>query len=752
LVVFGNLENTIKSKPHDLERNLEMQSQSSRRKDMNAPRIVYCLVLLLALATMSTYAQSNLVTVKIVINGTGTGSVTSLPLGTVDCSSSCSVQVPVGTNLTLHAAPATGSSFMMWTGACSGVADCNLTTSSAEKTVTATFNPPTAQLNLSVIGLGTGKVIISAVNMIPNFACTRGSSNCLQTFPKGTTVHLHGVADNGSLFSGWGNTGSNPCTVTELECSFTLNDSIEMTAVFGWAVPHNGLQVNTAGTTGGVGGRIFSITPEGAIDCGSTCLAFIPNNQAFKLLAVPDANSSVAGWSDENGQFITDFCSTDVTCDVPIGENGVRVTFKANPQVTRKTLKVSANPPIAGHFEINPKPDCDNAGCGFYINGYINPNPISIQVFNDAGYEFVGWSSKSGIPCTKTASFCSFELKSTYDLTANYVTVASISADLQASLQVPATVAALEEFQVTATLHNAGPVEASNIKFTLVLPDGVNFISGSSSYGLCRTGFSCAITGLASGSSATIQLRLRAPSTSGTLQWNAGASSLTPDPTQGDRTASATTQVTGGTALSLSATKSTNSPADGTALKGAGKVPMLAFKLMPSGTDVFELKGISLKSSGTGKDNTDLLDVQLYQDTNQNALVDAGEPLLSSNGFETDDGSVSLSINPGNAIASAGSSYLVTVNFNTILAAQHFSSLGLGLAGLAFLGLLRRKWRGLALGLLLSSALVSCPEPAPTQDLRTYQISLTEMYVTASSQTITTTGLPLTGAIISVAK
>lgn len=714
---------------------------------MNMQRIVVYFVLMLSLVAMSIKAQSNLVTVKIVINGTGTGSVTSVPLGAVDCSSSCSVEVPSGSNLILHAAPATnGSSFMMWTGACSGVADCNLTTSSTEKTVTATFNPPTAQLNLSLIGLGTGKIIISKPN-VSIFACTRGSSNCLQTFAKGSVVHLQAVADTGSLFGAWSGTGTNLCPAAAPECEFTLNDSVELTAGFGWAVS-SGLQVTTGGTTGGVGGRIFSTTPEGAIDCGQTCLAFFPNNQTVKLLAIPDANSSLAGWSDENGQFVSQFCSTDVTCDVPAGENGVRATFKANPLgPVAKALFVGVSPPNAGRFEITPKPDCTNFGC----NNYSNTAPITIQVFNNGGYEFVGWSSKSGIPCTKTASLCSFPLKSTYDLTANYVTVASISADLQASLQVPATVAALEEFQVTATLHNAGPVEASNIKFTLILPDGVNFVSGSSSHGLCRTGFSCTITGLASGSSATIQLRFRAPSTPGTLQWNAGASSLTPDPTQGDRTANASTQVTGGTALSLSATKSTNSPADGTALKGASKVPMLAFKLTPSGADVFELKGIGLKSSGTGKDNTDLLDVQIYQDTNQNAQVDAGEPLLNSNGLETDDGSVSLSINPGNAIASAGSSYLVTVNFNTSLAAGHFSSFGLGLAGLALLGVMRRKSRGLALGLLLSSALVSCPDP-PTQDLRTYQISLTDMYVTASSQTIAVTGLPLTGATISVAK
>lgn len=71
-------------------------------------------------------------------------------------------------------------------------------------------------------------------------------------------------------------------------------------------------------------------------------------------------------------------------------------------------------------------------------------------------------------------------------------------------------------------------------------------------------------------------------------------------------------------------------------------------------------------------------------------------------------------------------------------------------AGVALLGLLHRRWRGLTLGLLLSGVLVSCPPP--NQDLRSYQISLTDATSSASSQTIAVTGLPLTGATIAVAK
>ena len=721
---------------------------------MKAQRIVFYVVSLLFLATISIKAQAGLITVKIFINGTGTGSVTSVPPGTVDCSSSCSVEVPAASNLVLHGAAASNSSFLMWTGACSDKQDCNLPALSANKTVTATFLPATAQLKLAILGGGTGKITISSPND-PNFACTRGSSNCLQTFPKGTLVHLKAVAGSDSFFDTWQGAGTNPCATSAQDCEFVLNQSVDLSAGFGWTVPRTILQVSTAGTSGAVGGRVFSTTPEGAIDCGPTCQAILPKDQTVKLLAVPDAGSSLAGWSDENGQFISQFCSTASTCELPVGAGGtVRATFKANPLgPVAKNFFASVSPPDAGYFEINPQPDCTNTGC----SNYTSPAPINIQAFNKPGFEFKNWSSKTGFPCKQTSdSNCSFTLNGTYDVTANYVSIASISADLQTSLQVPSTLAALEEFQVTATLFNAGPAEASNVALTLNLPAGVNLVSVNSSPGVCQGGsyFSCAITGLPSGSSISIGLTLRAPSLSGTLKWNAAGGSPTPSSITENNIARASTQITGGTTLSLSATKPSNSPADGTALKGATKVPMLAFKLTPSGAEAFSLNKIRLKTGGTGRGFLDYLEVHLYQDTNHNAQVDATEPLVASTNFESENpsGFFLMYVNSGSAIASAGSSYLVTVNFNNTLAAGQLSSLGLGFAGLMLLGVSRRKWRGLALGLLLSSTLVSCPDPPPNQNLRSYQISLIETTVTAASQTVDVTGLPLTGATISVAK
>src|ERR1700732_5550690 len=68
----------------------------------------------------------------------GSGTVTASALG-IDCSSLCGPFFAPGTMLTLPAAPATGSTFLGWSGGCSGNGTCSLTIDSAQS-VGATFN------------------------------------------------------------------------------------------------------------------------------------------------------------------------------------------------------------------------------------------------------------------------------------------------------------------------------------------------------------------------------------------------------------------------------------------------------------------------------------------------------------------------------------------------------------------------------------------------------------------------------------
>jgi len=70
--------------------------------------------------------------------GTGSGTVTSSPAG-IACGTDCTQTYASGTVVTLSAAPASGSTFAGWSGACTGTGGCSVTMS-ASRTVTATFN------------------------------------------------------------------------------------------------------------------------------------------------------------------------------------------------------------------------------------------------------------------------------------------------------------------------------------------------------------------------------------------------------------------------------------------------------------------------------------------------------------------------------------------------------------------------------------------------------------------------------------
>jgi len=72
-------------------------------------------------------------------SGSGGGTVTSSPTG-IDCGSTCSAKFDHGTQVTLTASPAAGSSFTGWSGnGCSGTGSCKVTLN-ADTAVTANFD------------------------------------------------------------------------------------------------------------------------------------------------------------------------------------------------------------------------------------------------------------------------------------------------------------------------------------------------------------------------------------------------------------------------------------------------------------------------------------------------------------------------------------------------------------------------------------------------------------------------------------
>lgn len=92
-------------------------------------------------------------TLSVSKSGTGSGTVISNPSG-INCGADCTESYNSGTQVTLIANPDSGSSFIGWSGDCSGVGDCILTINN-NKSVTATFNtssitdPPKSAPDLS---------------------------------------------------------------------------------------------------------------------------------------------------------------------------------------------------------------------------------------------------------------------------------------------------------------------------------------------------------------------------------------------------------------------------------------------------------------------------------------------------------------------------------------------------------------------------------------------------------------------------
>jgi hypothetical protein len=145
--------------------------------------------------------------------GTGTGAITSNPSG-LNCGTTCTAFFGNGDTVTLTAAPAAGSSFASWGGACSGSTTTCTVTMNAAKSVTATFNTvPTSGTNfaLTVTKSGTGTGGITS-----NPGGINCGATCSANFAQGSTVSLTATPDAASSFTGWSGTcsGTGACSVT----------------------------------------------------------------------------------------------------------------------------------------------------------------------------------------------------------------------------------------------------------------------------------------------------------------------------------------------------------------------------------------------------------------------------------------------------------------------------------------------------------------------------------------------------------
>ena len=341
-------------------------------------------------------------------SGTGSGTVTS-SVGGINCGSTCSANIASGTAVTLTAAPAAGSTFTGWSGACTGSGTC-LVTMTAAQSVTATFTAPIVggAISINAGGSATGSFVAdvdfsggntysttSAIDTsllagtappqavlqterygeftytIPGF--TAGSTQTVALFFEESYWTAAGqrtfnVAINGStvltafdIFAAAG--GANKAVARSFNATANANGQVVIAFTRGGG-PDNpkisgitvggsvgtsyALTVNKAGTGSGT-------VSGGAISCGSACTASLASGTTVTLTATAASGSTFTSWGG-------DCIGSSATCTVSMtADRAVTATFTGSSPGTCTTVTGGQS----GNFNTT------GAVC-YTVNGAIN--------------------------------------------------------------------------------------------------------------------------------------------------------------------------------------------------------------------------------------------------------------------------------------------------------------------------------------------------------------------------------------------
>ena len=324
------------------------------------------------------------VTLTVALAGSATGTVTSTPAG-INCGSSCTLTQPMGTMVTLTAAPAVGATFAGFTGGgCTGTATTCIVTLNAATTVTATFNTARYNVTVNLMGNGTGTVTSSD-----------GTINCPGTcttmVDHGTVVNLTAAAGSGSTFAGWG--GS--CVGTGA-CSLTVTADTTVSAGF---TANNGLMVTRAGNGSGT----VTSSPAG-INCGADCGEAYPPGTIVTLTATPATGSTFTGWSGAG-------CTGTGICTITLNASQmVTATFTLN-QYTLTVARAGTGTGTVTGTGINCGADCTEV-----VN---HGTSVTLGATAGVNSTFTGWS---GGGCTGTGP-CTVTVTAATTVTASFAII-----------------------------------------------------------------------------------------------------------------------------------------------------------------------------------------------------------------------------------------------------------------------------------------------------------------------------------------
>lgn len=249
-------------------------------------------------------ARTNLLSVAIIGETGGTGYVSASRPG-IACPGDCQEAFLEGTTLQLNATPAAGSTFVGWTGACTGMSPSCAITMDQDQVVSARFtgtgSGPTHPVTVQRLGEGSGSISSNPAGIDCGTACS-------SAFAEGTTVTLTATPDVGYAFMGWGGVCSGKGS-----CQFAVFAPLWISATFGPAT--RPLNVTVSGS--GIGSVTSS--PAG-IACPGDCSDTFASNSTVLLTTAPASGSRFVGWGgDCAGAAPT--CSLAVDSDLVVSAN-----------------------------------------------------------------------------------------------------------------------------------------------------------------------------------------------------------------------------------------------------------------------------------------------------------------------------------------------------------------------------------------------------------------------------------------------
>ena len=367
--------------------------------------------------------------VTVVKDGAGLGTVTSTG---INCGADCSEPMFDGKPVILRAAPAVGSHFVAFGGACvSGTTSCTFVPAGDSQNVSATF-----ALNrhaLVVVNRLNGSVV--STNPLPDafvYDCGNTHTDCADTLDYGTPVTLHATPVAGFVFVNW--TGITCLgAATNTTCSFALKANTTVTPNY------------RAGTTVGLlkgGNGQGTLTATGTlspatVSCGPACssssfVAF--DGKPVTLRATASVGSSFVDFTGDctsNTSMCTllpSGASDSVTGTFVLQQFSLTVTNRGNGSVTSGTPSGVV--------------DCGASGADC-TETLDYSTPVSLTAVPNSGFVLVNWTGDA-VCAGKTTSTCNFTVPNrNVTVTPNYrartiVNVASNGASTDLVVSTPA--------------------------------------------------------------------------------------------------------------------------------------------------------------------------------------------------------------------------------------------------------------------------------------------------------------------------